>query len=300
MNSIGLPRMSNAKSNDIRIIGIGQLGISVASFFYDDLMTTGIDYNRETFTSSKIDNGLLLKNFDFASSERMEGIFQAEKGIVIDNLKSPIVFLVGQTEGKFQETIIPIIIKTLKASGVFIGFFAIVPLGADKKSHIAKMKPIFNFLDVMEIIDSDQLLSSRKLERILDINNIYYNAIKEKISAILKVLNNSNILGISVRDIKMMTEMFGPIYLKILNYSFKNFSVIERDFFEHISSLELSKIKRLYLIFEVSNDIDSTEIISFLKRIKSRIPGIDIRQGFIHSDNDFGLIILHFGNIWLP
>lgn len=300
MRSTGLPRMNNSKSTDIRIIGIGQTGISVASFFFDSLVTTGIDYNRETFETAKIDNGLLIKNFDFSSAERMEGIFQSEKGIVMDNILSPVVFIIGQTEGKFQETLIPLVIKTLKASGSFVGFFAIIPFGSDKKSQTEKMKPIMSFIDVMEIIDSDQLFSKRKFDRILDMNNIYYNLILEKISAILKVLNNSNILGISMRDIKMMTDSFGPIYIKVLNYSFQNFNIIERDFFDHISSVDLSRIKRLYVIFEVNSEMDSGEILSFLKRVKSRLPGMDIRQGFIHTKDNFGLIILHFGNIWIP
>ncbi len=291
--------MNDAKSKDIRIIGIGQLGVSVASFFYDELQTTGIDYNKETFDDCKIDNGLLIKNFDFSSAERMEGIFQVERETVLENIKSPIVFIIGQTEGKFQETLIPLIIKILRATGVFLGFFAIIPFGANKKQQIEKINQSFGFLDVLDIIDSDQLFSKRKAERILDINNAYYSSIVEKISAILKILNNSSTLGISVRDIKMMTEMFGPIYIKVFSYSFQNFTIIERDFFDHISSLDQNKIKRLYLIFEINDDIDSNEILSFIRRTKGRLSGIDIRQGFMHSNKNFGLIILHFGNIWI-
>ena len=290
--------MNDSKSRDLRIIGIGQLGISIAAFFYDTFLTTGIDYNRETFKSQKIDNGIMIKNFDFSLSERMDGIVQVEKETILSNIKSPIVFIIGQTEGKFQETVTPLIIKTLKASGTFIGYFPILPLGADKKAQLERIKAIVNFVDVLDIIDSDQLLNRSKNERVVDMNNIFFKAIEGKVLAVLRIITNSTVLGISIRDIKMMTEMYGPIYIKVLSYPFQNFNVIERDFFDHLNTLDLKKIKRLHLVFEIGDDFDAGETISFLKSVKNKLNELDVRSGFVHTKGNFGLIILHFGNMW--
>ncbi len=290
--------MNDSKSRDLRIIGIGQLGISIAAFFYDTFLTTGIDYNRETFKSQKIDNGIMIKNFDFSLSERMDGIVQVEKETILSNIKSPIVFIIGQTEGKFQETVTPLIIKTLKASGTFIGYFPILPLGVDKKAQLERIKTIVNFVDVLDIIDSDQLLNRSKNERVVDMNNIFFKAIEGKVLAVLRIITNSTVLGISIRDIKMMTEMYGPIYIKVLSYPFQNFNVIERDFFDHLNTLDLKKIKRLHLVFEIGDDVDAGETISFLKSVKNKLNDLDVRSGFVHTKGNFGLIILHFGNMW--
>ncbi|MCL5680588.1 MAG: hypothetical protein M1515_00880 [Candidatus Thermoplasmatota archaeon] len=290
--------MNDSKSRDLRIIGIGQLGISIAAFFYDTFLTTGIDYNRETFKSQKIDNGIMIKNFDFSLSERMDGIVQVEKETILSNIKSPIVFIIGQTEGKFQETVTPLIIKTLKASGTFIGYFPILPLGVDKKAQLERIKAIVNFVDVLDIIDSDQLLNRSKNERVVDMNNIFFKAIEGKVLAVLRIITNSTVLGISIRDIKMMTEMYGPIYIKVLSYPFQNFNVIERDFFDHLNTLDLKKIKRLHLVFEIGDDVDAGETISFLKSVKNKLNDLDVRSGFVHTKGNFGLIILHFGNMW--
>ena len=290
--------MNDSKSRDLRIIGIGQLGISIAAFFYNTFLTTGIDYNRETFKSQKIDNGIMIKNFDFSLSERMDGIVQVEKETILSNIKSPIVFIIGQTEGKFQETVTPLIIKTLKASGTFIGYFPILPLGVDKKAQLERIKAIVNFVDVLDIIDSDQLLNRSKNERVVDMNNIFFKAIEGKVLAVLRIITNSTVLGISIRDIKMMTEMYGPIYIKVLSYPFQNFNVIERDFFDHLSTLDLKKIKRLHLVFEIGDDVDAGETISFLKSVKNKLNDLDVRSGFVHTKGNFGLIILHFGNMW--
>ncbi len=290
--------MNDSKSRDLRIIGIGQLGISIAAFFYNTFLTTGIDYNRETFKSQKIDNGIMIKNFDFSLSERMDGIVQVEKETILSNIKSPIVFIIGQTEGKFQETVTPLIIKTLKASGTFIGYFPILPLGVDKKAQLERIKAIVNFVDVLDIIDSDQLLNRSKNERVVDMNNIFFKAIEGKVLAVLRIITNSTVLGISIRDIKMMTEMYGPIYIKVLSYPFQNFNVIERDFFDHLNTLDLKKIKRLHLVFEIGDDVDAGETISFLKSVKNKLNDLDVRSGFVHTKGNFGLIILHFGNMW--
>ncbi len=290
--------MNDSKSRDLRIIGIGQLGISIAAFFYNTFLTTGIDYNRETFKSQKIDNGIMIKNFDFSLSERMDGIVQVEKETILSNIKSPIVFIIGQTEGKFQETVTPLIIKTLKASGTFIGYFPILPLGVDKKAQLERIKTIVNFVDVLDIIDSDQLLNRSKNERVVDMNNIFFKAIEGKVLAVLRIITNSTVLGISIRDIKMMTEMYGPIYIKVLSYPFQNFNVIERDFFDHLNTLDLKKIKRLHLVFEIGDDVDAGETISFLKSVKNKLNDLDVRSGFVHTKGNFGLIILHFGNMW--
>ena len=108
-------------------------------------------------------------------------------------------------------------------------------------------------------------------------------------------MNNSTALGISLHDIKMLTNLYGPVQITNFTYPFVNFSIAERDLFEEINKLPRDKIKRMYMVLEIGSEVDSNDVITFVKKVKNRLGTVDFRQGFIHTQGDFGLIILNFG-----
>ena len=151
-------------------------------------------------------------------------------------------------------------------------------------------------LDMLEFIDSEYLLSDSKNQRILDINNRYYKHIWQRVVSVSRVVDNSTALGISLHDIKMLTTLYGPVQVSSFTYPFVNFSIAERDLFEEVNKFPREKIKRIYMVLEIGSDVDSNDVILFVRKVKNRLGNIDFRQGFIHTQGDFGLIVLNFGS----
>jgi hypothetical protein len=288
--------MGNAKLGNVRVLGVGHLGVAVASYFTGDTLTSGLDYDPESVRDCKVDNILQLKEFDGGFGQKIDEILRGERSIIIDNFSSSLIFIVAQIEGRFQDAIIPPLLKILRSTGALIGFFPILPIGADKKKEFEKVQRIKSDLDVLDLIDSEYLLSDSKNQRILDINNRYYKHIWQKVVSISKVVDNSTALGISLHDIKMLTTLYGPVQVSSFTYPFVNFSIAERDLFEEINRYPRDKIRRLYMVLEIGSDIDSNDVITFVRKIKNRLGSIDFRQGFIHTQGDFGLIMLNFGS----
>ncbi len=290
--------MNDAKLGNIRVLGIGQLGVAIASYFNRNTLTSGLDYSPESIKNSRVDNALQLKKFDGTFGSKNEELVRKEKEVIMDNLSSPIVFIVAQVDGRFQESIIPPLLKLFKSSGIFTGFFPIFPIGADRKGEMERLSRMKRDLDMLEIVDSESILSASKDQPILDINSLYHKHIWEKIKGIANVVGNSMALGISLHDIKMMTDLYGPLQLSVFSYSFVNFSIAERDLFGVISKWQKDKIKRVYMVLEIGNDVDSSDVILFVRKVKNRVGNIDLRQGFIHTSGDFGLIIINFGSLY--
>lgn len=288
--------MISAKLNNVRVLGVGQLGVSVASYFNGITLTSGLDYSPESINNCKVDSALQLKNFDGSFGAKNEELIKKEKNVIMDNLSSPLVFIVAQIEGRFQEAIIPPLLRLFKSSGIFTGFFPIFPIGSQRKRELEKVTRMKRDLDMLEVIDSELMLSATKDQTILDLNSQYYKHILDKIEGISKIVNNSMALGISLHDIKMLTELYGPLQLSVFSYSFVNFSIAERDLFEEIKKMQKDRIKRIYMILEIGNDVDSNDVILFVRKVKNRIGNIDFRQGFIHTEGDFGLIVVNFGS----
>lgn len=288
--------MNNRKLENVRVLGVGQLGVAIASYFSGDTLTSGLDYNPGTMTKYKVDNALQLKEFDGGIYQKIETIMKTDRNLILENFSSPLLFLVSQIDGKFQEVIIPPLLKLFKSKGIFIGFFPIIPIGADRKRETERVNRIKGDIDMLEIIDSETLLANSRNQRILDINVQYYNYIWQKISGIAKVVEGSLSLGISLHDIKMMTGIFGPVRVIVLSYPFANLSLLERDFFEEIEKIPREKVKRIYMILEIGSEMDSNDLLIFVKKVKNRLSNIDLRQGFIHTDEEFGLIALNFGS----
>jgi hypothetical protein len=288
--------MVNARLENVRVLGVGHLGVAIASYFNGDTLTSGLDYDSESIKDCKVDNVLQLKEFDGGFGPKLEEVLRSERSTVIDNFSGSLIFLVAQIEGRFQEAIIPPLLKILRSTGAFMGFFPIIPIGADRKREMEKVQRMKSDLDMLEFIDSEYVLSDSKNQRILDINNQYYKHIREKVVSIARVVDNSTALGISLHDIKMLTNLYGPVQVSSFTYSFVNFSIAERDLFNEVNKLPREKIKRIYMVLEIGSEVDSSDVISFVRKIKNRLGGIDFRQGFIHTQEDFGLILLNFGS----
>jgi len=287
--------MAEANLGNIRVLGVGHLGVAIASYFNGDTLTSGLDYDPESIRDCKVDNVLQLKEFDGSYGPKLEEVLRNERSTILDNYSANVIFLVAQIEGRFQEAIIPPLVKILRSSGALIGFFPIIPIGADRKREMEKIQKIKPDLDVLEFVDSEFVLSDSKNQRILDINNQYYKHIWQKVVSIARVVDNSTALGISLHDIKMLTNLYGPVRITNFTYPFVNFSIAERDLFEEVNKLPRDKIKRMYMVLEIGSEVDSNDIITFVKKVKNRLGTVDFRQGFIHTQGDFGLIILNFG-----
>lgn len=288
--------MGNAKLGNVRVLGVGHLGVAVASFFNGDTLTSGLDYDPESIRDCKVDNMLQLKEFDGGFGQRMDEILKGERSTILDNFSSSLIFIVAQVEGRFQDAIIPPLLKILRSTGALVGFFPILPIGADKRREMEKLQRIRSDLDMLDLIDSEFLLSDSKNQRMLDINNQYYRHIWQKVLSISRVVDNSTALGISLHDIKMLTTLYGPVQVSSFTYPFVNFSIAERDLFEEVNKFPREKIRRLYMVLEIGSDIDSNDVITFVRKVKNRLGNIDFRQGFIHTQGDFGLIVLNFGS----
>ncbi|MCL4447570.1 MAG: hypothetical protein M0Z77_09930 [Thermoplasmatales archaeon] len=288
--------MADVKLGSVRVLGVGHLGVAIASYFNGDTLTSGLDYDSESIRDCRVDNALQLKEFDGGFGSKMNDLLGMERKTILDNFSGNLIFVVAQTEGRFQEAIIPPLLKILKSTGSFMGFFPIIPIGADKKRELEKVQRMRTDLDMLEFIDSEDILQDSKNQRILDINNRYYKHIWEKVVSIARVVDNSTALGISLHDIKMLTNLYGPVRLSSFTYPFVNFSIAERDLFEEVNKLPREKIKRIYMVLEIGNDVDSSDVILFVRKVKNRLGNIDFRQGFIHTQGDFGLIILNFGS----
>ncbi|MCL5873718.1 MAG: hypothetical protein M1161_00015 [Candidatus Thermoplasmatota archaeon] len=319
--------MDNAKLSNVRVLGVGHLGVAIAAYFNGDTLTSGLDYDPESIRDCKVDNVLQLKEFDGGFGPRMEEILKGERATILNNFSSSLIFIVAQIEGRFQEAIIPPLLKILRSTGALIGFFPILPIGADKKRELEKVQrmktdlegaligffPILPIgadkkrelekvqrmktdLDMLEFIDSEYLLSDSKNQRILDINNRYYKHIWQRVVSVSRVVDNSTALGISLHDIKMLTTLYGPVQVSSFTYPFVNFSIAERDLFEEVNKFPREKIKRIYMVLEIGSDVDSNDVILFVRKVKNRLGNIDFRQGFIHTQGDFGLIVLNFGS----
>ncbi len=288
--------MDNAKLSNVRVLGVGHLGVAIASYFNGDTLTSGLDYDPESIRDCKVDNVLQLKEFDGGFGPRMEEILKGERATILNNFSSSLIFIVAQIEGRFQEAIIPPLLKILRSTGALIGFFPILPIGADKKRELEKVQRMKTDLDMLEFIDSEYLLSDSKNQRILDINNRYYKHIWQRVVSVSRVVDNSTALGISLHDIKMLTTLYGPVQVSSFTYPFVNFSIAERDLFEEVNKFPREKIKRIYMVLEIGSDVDSNDVILFVRKVKNRLGNIDFRQGFIHTQGDFGLIVLNFGS----
>jgi uncharacterized protein (DUF2164 family) len=288
--------MVNAKLHNVRILGVGHLGVAVASYFNGDTLTSGLDYDQENIKDCKVDNALQLKEFDGGFGQKIDDLLRREKNVVLENFSGTLIFVVAQIEGRFQEAIIPPLLKLLRSTGAFIGFFPIIPIGADRKREMEKVQKMKADLDCLEFIDSEYILSEVRNQRIMDINTQYHNSIWQKVISIAKVVDNSTALGISLHDIKMQTGLYGPVKISSFSYPFVNFSIAERDIFEEINKMQREKIKRIYMVLELGNEVDSNDVIMFVKKVKNRLGSIDFRQGFIHTQGDFGLILLNFGS----
>ncbi len=288
--------MVNAKLENVRVLGVGHLGVAIASYFNGDTLTSGLDYDQESIRECKVDNVLQLKEFDGGFGPKLEEVLRSERSTILDNFSGSLIFLVAQTEGRFQEAIIPSLLKILRSTGAFMGFFPIIPIGADRKREMERVQRMKSDLDMLEFIDSEYVLSDSKNQRILDINNQYYKHIWEKVVSMARVVDNSTALGISLHDIKMLTNLYGPVQVSSFTYPFVNFSIAERDLFNEVNKLPREKIKRIYMVLEIGSEVDSSDVISFVRKIKNRLGGIDFRQGFIHTQGDFGLILLNFGS----
>jgi hypothetical protein len=288
--------MAEVKLGNVRVLGVGHLGIAIAAYFNGDTLTSGLDYNPESVMECKVDNALQMKEFDGGFGTGVSDILGRERKTILDNFSASIVFIVAQAEGRFQEAIIPPLLKILRSTGAFMGFFPIIPIGADRKRELEKVQRFRGDLDMLEFVDSEYLLSDSKNQRILDINNRYYKHIWQKVVSIARVVDNSTALGISLHDIKMLTNLYGPVKVSSFNYPFVNFSIAERDLFEEVNKLPREKIKRIYMVLEIGSDVDSNDVILFVKKVKNRLGNIDFRQGFIHTQGEFGLIILSFGS----
>jgi hypothetical protein len=288
--------MANVKLNNVRILGVGHLGIAVASHFNGDTLTSGLDYGTDSVENFKVDNILQVKEFDGGFGKKMDDVLTRERNVVLENFSGTLIFLVAQTEGRFQEAIIPPLLKLLRSTGAFVGFFPIIPIGADRKREMEKVQKMKGDLDAVELLDSENILSEAKNQRIMDINTQYHNRIWQKVISIAKVVDNSTALGISLHDIKMQTGLYGPVQILSFSYPFVNFSIAERDVFDAIDRMPREKIKRMYMVLELGNEVDSRDVITFVRKVKNRMGSIDFRQGFIHTREDFGVIVLNFGS----
>lgn len=288
--------MAETKLGNVRVLGVGHLGVAVASYFNGDTLTSGLDYDPESIRDCKVDNVLQLKEFDGGFGPKIAEVLSRERGTILDNFSGNLIFLVAQIEGRFQEAIIPPLLKILRSTGAFIGFFPIIPIGADRKRELEKVQRVKADLDMLELIDSEYILSGSSNQRVLDINNRYYKYIWEKVVSIARVVDNSTALGISLHDIKMLTTLYGPVQVSSFTYPFVNFSIAERDLFEEVNKMPREKIRRIYMVLEIGSEVDSNDVIMFVKKIKNRLGNIDFRQGFIHTQGNFGLILLSFGS----
>ena len=288
--------MAETKLGNVRVLGVGHLGVAVASYFNGDTLTSGLDYDPESIRDCRVDNVLQLKEFDGGFGPKIVEVLTSERNTILDNFSGNIIFLVAQVEGRFQEAIIPPLLKILRSTGAFIGFFPIIPIGADRKRELEKVQRVKADLDMLELIDSEYILSGSSNQRVLDINNRYYKYIWEKVVSIARVVDNSTALGISLHDIKMLTTLYGPVQVSSFTYPFVNFSIAERDLFEEVNKMPREKIRRIYMVLEIGSEVDSNDVIMFVKKIKNRLGNIDFRQGFIHTQGNFGLILLSFGS----
>ncbi|MCL5407791.1 MAG: hypothetical protein M1518_00285 [Candidatus Thermoplasmatota archaeon] len=288
--------MAETKLGNVRVLGVGHLGVAVASYFNGDTLTSGLDYDPESIRDCRVDNVLQLKEFDGGFGPKIVEVLTSERNTILDNFSGNLIFLVAQVEGRFQEAIIPPLLKILRSTGAFIGFFPIIPIGADRKRELEKVQRVKADLDMLELIDSEYILSGSSNQRVLDINNRYYKYIWEKVVSIARVVDNSTALGISLHDIKMLTTLYGPVQVSSFTYPFVNFSIAERDLFEEVNKMPREKIKRIYMVLEIGSEVDSNDVIMFVKKIKNRLGNIDFRQGFIHTQGNFGLILLSFGS----
>ncbi len=288
--------MADSKLRNVRVLGVGHLGVAIASYFNGEALTSGLDYDSESLLNCRVDNALQLKEFDGGFGQKIGETLMRERGTILDNFSGSLVFVIAQIEGRFQESVIPPLLKILRSAGSFTGFFPVIPIGSDKKREAEKIQRMKADLDMLEVVDSESLLSDSPSQRVLDINIRYYKHILEKVSSIARVIENSTALGISLHDIKMLTNLYGPVRVSRFVYPYLNFSIAERDFFDDIGRLPRDKIRRIYAVLEIGSEADSTEVISFIRKIRNRLGNIDFRQGFIHSQGDFGLIVLTFGS----
>lgn len=285
------PRLGN-----VRVLGVGHLGVAVASFFSGETHTAGMDYDSESIKYAKVDRILQLKEFDGRLDQNIDKALTKEKRLILDSFSGNLIFVIAQIEGRFQEVIIPSLFRLLKTTGAFIGFFPIIPIGADRKRAMEKVLRVKKELDMLEFVDSENVLSDSKNQRVLDINNQYYRRIWQKVMSIAKVVDNSTALGISLHDIKMLTNLYGPALVSSFTYPFVNFSIAERDLFEEVNKIPRERIKRIYMVLEIGSEVDSNDVILFVRRVRNSLGNVDFRQGFIHTHDNFGLIVLNFGS----
>jgi len=288
--------MVRASGRGATVIGIGSLGIAVASNFSDSMETVGFDYAQGGKRSYNVDTLLQIKNFDGSYSSKMDEIFKNERTTLLEYVSGKLVFIIMQSEGRFQEALVRPLLNFEKSIGAFTALFIIVPIGADRKREMDKVRSISQELDMVEFVDSEQLLSQYDSEKAVDMNNIYYSYIREKIRGINTIAENAISLGISLHDIKMFTALYGPLKLFTFRYSFINFSIAERDFFQAVGGINRDKIKRIYMFLEIGDEVDSTDLITFTRKIRNRLSGVDFRQGFIHTNQGFGIIVLVFSS----
>ncbi|MEM0138697.1 MAG: hypothetical protein QW100_03095 [Thermoplasmatales archaeon] len=286
--------MVKSGRKDGTVIGVGHLGTAIASHFSGSMNTVGFIYDENFLDQYKVDAILQLKSFN-GYSQNMDETLSRERDNILEYISGRLVFIITQQEGRFQESILKPLTDVERSTGAFVALFLVAPMGSDGRSGAARIKAVLQDIDMFETVDSELILAQIAGGRVADMNSILYKYIKDRISGISAISENSTALGISIHDIKMYTALYGPLKLFTFNYSYVNFSIAERDIFQVLSQIQRDRIKRVYMFLEIGEEVDSGDLIAFTRRVKNRLGLIDFRQGFIHAKEGFGLIILVFG-----
>lgn len=281
--------MKGSNNEEIRIIGIGEYSSNLISKLTEQFETISI-LNKH---HSNIENRVIfvMKEFDYTVSQEINSILEYERENLLKFTFAKVSFVVTQVGDKFNEVFARALCNFLSRRGSFVVLLLVIPLGMSVNRYTDYIKDVRESVDIIEITDPDEIISKESSYKINEISEIYTERIEQLLYTLKLILNNGNLLGFNLRDLKEMSGIFGPLRVITIKYGISNFQILERDVKAADSIFKPDYVRRVYVILIYNQNNSVTDALGILKYLKSKYQ--EVRNAFYRSDDDFGAILIY-------
>ncbi len=281
--------MKGPNNDEIRIIGIGEYSSNLISKLTNEFETVSI-LNKH---HSNVDTRAIfvMKEFDYTISQEINSILEYERDNLLKFTFARVSLIVTQVGDKFNEVFARAICNFLSKRGSFVILLLVIPLGMSVNRYADYIKEVRESVDIMEVSDPEEIISKESSYRINEISKIYSDKIERLLYTMKLILNNGNLLGFNLRDLKEMSSLFGPLRVITIKYDISNFQILERDILAIDSAFKSEYVRRVYVIIIYNQNNSVTDALGVLKYLKSKYQ--EVRNAFYRSDDDFGAILIY-------
>ncbi len=281
--------MKTSFNEDIKLIGIGEFSSSLCGKFSDYYDTISFLKTRGQSLDTKIT--FVMKEFDYSVSQQVNSIMEYERDQILRNVFSKINVVMTQLDNRFNESMARALANFLSRHGSFVVLILFIPLGSDEGIYREFIKDMREVTDIVEVINPEEVIRGGEQYKINELNEIYVDRVKDLIFSLELINENSNLLGISIRDLKEQSSIFGPLKIKVFKYNLSNFQILERDIVNYDNKIRKETVNRVYLIMLINQNFSLSEPMGPIKYFKSRYS--EVRNAFFRNDDVFGAIVIY-------